>query len=141
MGPARTLILISNPTLDYKTPHKPPLSPGWTHSFEGISLLWPPLPGKAIKLLFSTPPKTLSLDLIWCWNTEARFGFTSANFGSVSNTNAFIISIYSQGLLRAHQRFPVLMHSTSIWCLQPAVIVAATGKKNTEKGQPPTGGT
>ena len=25
-----------------------------THSFEGISLLWPPLPGKAIKLLFST---------------------------------------------------------------------------------------
>ena len=31
------------------------------HSFEGISLLWPPLPGKAIKLFFSMLPKTLTL--------------------------------------------------------------------------------
>ena len=31
-----------------------------THSFEGISLLWPLLPGKAIKLFFSTSPQTLS---------------------------------------------------------------------------------
>ena len=29
-------------------------------SFEGIGPLWPPLPGKAIKLFFSTSPKTLS---------------------------------------------------------------------------------
>ena len=43
----------------YKTPHYP-LQVG-THSFEGISLLWPPLPGKAIKLFFSASPKTLSL--------------------------------------------------------------------------------
>ena len=42
----------------YKTPHSP-LQVG-THSFEGISPLWPPLPGKAIKLFFSTSPKTLS---------------------------------------------------------------------------------
>ena len=31
-----------------------------THSFEDISLPWPPLPGKAIKLFFSTSPQTLS---------------------------------------------------------------------------------
>ena len=30
------------------------------HSFESISPLWPPLPGQAIKLFFSTLPKTLS---------------------------------------------------------------------------------
>ena len=32
-----------------------------THGFEGISPLWPPFLGKAIKLSFSTSPKTLSL--------------------------------------------------------------------------------
>ena len=42
-----------------KTPHYP--LQGGVQSFEGISPLWPPLPGKAIKLLFSTSPKTLSL--------------------------------------------------------------------------------
>ena len=31
------------------------------HSFEGISLLWTLLPGKVIKLFFSTSPKTLFL--------------------------------------------------------------------------------
>ena len=31
------------------------------HSFEGISPLGPPLPGRAIKLFFSTSPKTLPL--------------------------------------------------------------------------------
>ena len=40
-----------------KTPHYP-LQCG-THSLEGISPLWPPLPGKAIKLCFSTSSKTL----------------------------------------------------------------------------------
>ena len=42
----------------YKTPHYPLQVE--THSFEGISPLWPPLPGRAIKLFFSTSPKTLS---------------------------------------------------------------------------------
>ena len=42
----------------YKTPHYP-LQEG-THSFKGISPPWPPLSGKAIKLFFSTSPKTLS---------------------------------------------------------------------------------
>ena len=32
-----------------------------TLGLEGISLLCPPLPGKAVKLSFSTSPKTLSL--------------------------------------------------------------------------------
>ena len=42
-----------------KSPHYP-LQVG-THSSEGIRPLQPPLPGKAIKLFFSTSPKTLSL--------------------------------------------------------------------------------
>ena len=42
----------------YKTWHY--LSQVGIHDFEGMSLLFPPLPGKAIKLSFSTPPKTLS---------------------------------------------------------------------------------
>ena len=52
---------LTMPSLNhyYKTPHYT-LQVG-THSFEGISPLWPPLPGKAIKLFFSTSPKTLSL--------------------------------------------------------------------------------
>ena len=32
-----------------------------THGFEAISPLWPPLPGKVIKLSFSILPKTLAL--------------------------------------------------------------------------------
>ena len=39
----------------FKTSHYP--TQVGTHSFEGISSLWPPLPGKVIKLLFSTPLK------------------------------------------------------------------------------------
>ena len=42
----------------YKTPYHP--LHGGTHSFEGIILLWPHLPGKAVKLSFSTSCKTLS---------------------------------------------------------------------------------
>ena len=38
---------------------------GETHSLEGISLLWPPSPGKAIKLFLSNSPKTLSLRFNW----------------------------------------------------------------------------
>ena len=61
----------------YKTPHYP-LQVG-THSFEGISLPWPCLLGKAVKLFFSTSPKTLSLrlDLIQCRGTEAGFDISS----------------------------------------------------------------
>ena len=33
---------------------------GGTHSLEGVSPLWPSLPGKAMKLCLSTSPKTLS---------------------------------------------------------------------------------
>ena len=44
--------------LDYKTPHRNPQL--GTRSVEGISPLWPPLPGKAIKIFFSTSPKILS---------------------------------------------------------------------------------
>ena len=33
------------------------------NSFEGISLWWPLVPGKAIKLFFSTSPKTLSPEI------------------------------------------------------------------------------
>ena len=43
----------------YKTPYYP--LRGGTHSSEGNCPLWPPLPGKAIKLLFFISPKTLSL--------------------------------------------------------------------------------
>ena len=44
-----------------------------THNFEGVGLLWPPpLPGKAIKLFFSTLPKTLRFNSV-CWCTEAKF--------------------------------------------------------------------
>ena len=38
----------------YKIPHYPPQ--GRSHSLEGISPLWPPLPGKVIKVLFSVSP-------------------------------------------------------------------------------------
>ena len=43
----------------YKT--SPYVSKVGTDGFEGISPLCPPLPGKAIKLSFSTSPRTLSL--------------------------------------------------------------------------------
>ena len=130
------------PSLDYKTPPiQPPLCIG-THSFQGISLLLPPLLDKAIKTFFSVilHPKLCLWDLIWYWGTEARFSFTSAELCSVSNTNSFITSVYSQGLLRAHQSFPVLTHYTSLWCLWPTMTVD-TRKKNPEKKQPPSGGT
>ena len=49
---------------------------GGTHSFEGTNPLWPPLPGKAIKLFFSTSPKSLSL----------RFNSVSGYRGQISAT-------------------------------------------------------
>ena len=41
--------------------------------FEGINPLCSPLPGKAIKLFFSTSPKTSLQDSIGHWHTEAKF--------------------------------------------------------------------
>ena len=53
------------------TPHNHSSRVG-TYSFKGIiRLLRPPLPGKAIKLFFSTSPKLLSLRFNLC--TEAKF--------------------------------------------------------------------
>lgn len=43
------------------------------HSFEGISMLWSPLPDRAIKLFLSTSPKTVSLGFDWHRCTEAKF--------------------------------------------------------------------
>ena len=58
----------------YKTPHSP-LQVG-THNFKGIRLWCLPLPGKAIKLFFSTSPQTLSL----------RFSLESGYRGKISAT-------------------------------------------------------
>ena len=55
----------------YKTPHHP--LQGGTHSFEGIILLWSHLPGKAVKLLFSTSCKTLSPYLYLALNQRLSF--------------------------------------------------------------------
>lgn len=50
---------------------------GGTHGVEGINPPWPRLPGKAIKLCFSTSPKTLSPRINFVSSTEARVGFTT----------------------------------------------------------------
>ena len=53
---------VSNPTLELLLWNPSPNPPIWGFIvFQGRSLLWLPLPGKAIKLLFSTSPKALSL--------------------------------------------------------------------------------
>ena len=49
------------PSLNHKISHYS-LKEG-IHSFESINLLYPPLPGKVIKLSFSTSAKALSLNL------------------------------------------------------------------------------
>ena len=62
-SPVHTLVLSATPALNYfyKIPSS---SPGLGHIvFKGRSPLYPPLTGKAIKLLFSTSPQTLSLRL------------------------------------------------------------------------------
>ena len=64
---------------DYKTSHYLPQV--GTHEFEGISPLWPPVPGKVIRLSFPTSPKILSLrfDLVQVYR-EAEL---SASTGTV----------------------------------------------------------
>ena len=60
--------LSTTPPLDCKTPPPPtPLQIG-THSFEGISQLWPPLPGQGIKLFFSTDTSPQTVCAIQCHN-------------------------------------------------------------------------
>ena len=58
--PCMTLILSASAPLKYcyKVPHQILL--GWDTIFKGRSQLYPPLPGIAIKLLFSASPRTLS---------------------------------------------------------------------------------
>ena len=72
----------------YKTCHHLPQVK--THGFEGIRLLSPLLPGKAIKLLFSTSPQTLSLrfDLVLVYR-EAEL-------------SASILSLWKSGGLGRH---------------------------------------
>ena len=59
----------------YKPPHYP--LQGGSHSLEGISLLWPPLPGKPLKAtLFYVTPNAVSLFL---------FGEQSLSYGNRFN--------------------------------------------------------
>ena len=63
---------LITPSLNHycQTSHYP-LQVG-THNFEGISLLWPPLSSKAIKLYFSISPKTLSprFNSVWAYRGQ-----------------------------------------------------------------------
>ena len=63
-------MMITPCSLNTMTPHYP-LQGG---SFEGISHLWIPLPGKAIKLFFSTSCKTVSIFLFG--TIEQRLAFS-----------------------------------------------------------------
>ena len=99
-GPANTLILISkaaHEALLSNSSSNPFPQPGLrTPSLEGISLLWPPLPGRAIKL-FSTSSQPLSL----------RFNFASVRRGQVS------VSVCAQAFSQhSNQR-----STTIIFCL------------------------
>ena len=60
-------------------------SPAGDTRFEDISPLWPPLPGKAIKLFISTLPKTLSPKVNLVSGTEAWFGFSFQFFSNKLN--------------------------------------------------------
>lgn len=66
------IILAAAPSLNhcYKIPHQ--ILRGWDTVFQGTGPLCPPLPGKAIKLLFSTSPKALSLKFYSHQCTEGK---------------------------------------------------------------------
>ena len=49
---------------------------GRTYSFQGISSLWPPFAWQSSKAIFLYFTQNCLRDLIWCWATEARFGFS-----------------------------------------------------------------
>ena len=76
---ASTLILTFSPIFHPKTVRPLPTSQEGGHSLESISLLWSPLPGKAIKLLLSSPP-TLSPYLYSAMvNRDLFFGNTTTS--------------------------------------------------------------
>ena len=68
-----------------------------THSFEGTSPLWPPLPGKAIKLSFSTSSKILvpEIQLYTCFQ---RSNFRLQKLEQVSLHSETGCSFVSQSL-------------------------------------------
>ena len=70
---AGTLILLNSPVFQMKS-MRPLAIPSQVRAlhFEGVSLLWPPLPSKAIKLFFLLHQK-LSLRLNWCQCREGGF--------------------------------------------------------------------
>lgn len=47
---------------------------GWTHSFEGIHLLWPSLPGKVVELFFLFHPKSclLRFNRVWSYTGQIQ---------------------------------------------------------------------
>ena len=72
-SPWRHPKLVSNPTLEPLLWNPSPNPPRWgCIVFQGRSPLWPPLPDKAIKLLFSTSPKALSLKFYSHQCTEGK---------------------------------------------------------------------
>ena len=57
----------------------------WEHSFERSSPLWPPLPGKAIKLFFPTWAKLCLQDSTQCVRQGTKAGLDSAGKEPASN--------------------------------------------------------
>ena len=64
-----TLILICGPIFHFPNYKPLPNLSQRGHSLQGISLLWPPLPGKAVKLSFSFTQNTVSAFL---WGTSGQ---------------------------------------------------------------------
>ena len=64
--------LSAAPPFDYKTPHK---TPRLGHTVLRALAAVTPLPGKAIKLFFSTSPKLCLWDSIQCQYTEVKFQY------------------------------------------------------------------
>ena len=93
-------------------------------SFQGISPLWPPLPGKAIKLFFSTSPQTLAIRVNSGQGKEARFSvcFASGNHPyltlSFCSLNAIDLFPSSMGEHEPQERlidiFPLFGHCDCI---------------------------
>jgi len=83
VGNSDSFYLTTNQSEVYPQADKPSLNHKISHyslkdgidSFESISLLYPPLPGKVIKLSFSTSAKALSLNLALVY-TEAELLMT-----------------------------------------------------------------
>ena len=91
---------------------------GWDifSSFEGISLLWPPLPGKAIKLFFSTSPQTPSLRFNSMSGNRGRIQLHSLSMLLPSNpmTAGFIQLLVTKGYWFPKPFFMLLYTSLSL---------------------------